>query len=86
MTANLQPLRRVPPAVEAGWLSRAYGLGSVFGKALRDSRTAIIVVTALVGVMLTRKRAVSCLHFLAPRCTLDAEHFPPLTTDRKSVV
>ena len=51
MTANLQPLRRVPPAVEAGWLSRAYGLGSVFGKALRDSRTAIIVVTALVGVM-----------------------------------
>lgn len=32
--------------------ARLFGLGSVFGKTLRDSRAAILIITALLGVMI----------------------------------
>lgn len=32
--------------------SRVYGLGSVFGKTLRDSRWSILIVTAVLGIMI----------------------------------
>ena len=38
-------LRRGPPA----WRSRLFGLGSVFGKAMRDGRRAMLIVGLLAG-------------------------------------
>jgi ABC-2 type transport system permease protein len=52
MTAEM--VRRPRPAafVHPSLLGRIYGLGSVFGKTLRDSRWAILVVAAVLGVMI----------------------------------
>ena len=44
------PVSASAPHVPFG--SRIYGLGSVFGKTLRDSRVGGLVVTALLGVMM----------------------------------
>ena len=52
MTAHARHAR-APKALSAVPLGRvALGLGSVFGKTLRDSRTAVVVVTALLGVLI----------------------------------
>lgn len=52
MSAGAGRLR--PALVASGVPVRAalFGLGSVFGKTLRDSRTAIVLVTGLLGVMI----------------------------------
>jgi ABC-2 type transport system permease protein len=52
MTAEIRglPVSASAPHVPLG--SRLYGLGSVFGKTLRDSRVGGLVVTALLGVMM----------------------------------
>jgi ABC-2 type transport system permease protein len=47
-------IRGVPVSASAPHVplaSRLYGLGSVFGKTLRDSRVGVLVVAALLGVM-----------------------------------
>ena len=47
-------IRGMPLAASAPHLplrSRLYGLGSVFGKSLRDARLGVLVVAALLGVM-----------------------------------
>jgi len=44
------PLSAATPHVPFG--SRLYGLGSVFGKTLRDARVGILVIGALLGVMM----------------------------------
>ncbi len=51
MTAEIRgmPVAASAPRVPVG--SRLYGLGSVFGKTLRDARLGILVVAALLGVM-----------------------------------
>ncbi len=45
------PLRAAAPAPHVRLRSRIYGLGSVFGKTLRDARLAMVVVGALLVVM-----------------------------------
>lgn len=40
------------PASRVATFQRVYGLGSVFGKTLRDSRGAMLLVTGLLGVIL----------------------------------
>jgi ABC-2 type transport system permease protein len=51
MTAEIRglPMSASTPHVPLG--RRLYGLGSVFGKTVRDSRLGILVVVALLGVM-----------------------------------
>ena len=41
-----------PPLTEVSPLSRGFGLGSVFGKTLRDSRRATIIVGGAIGLLL----------------------------------
>lgn len=52
MTGELSPARA--PNASSGVPVRAslFGLGSVFGKTVRDSRAAILIVTALLGLMI----------------------------------
>ena len=52
MTAEI--VRRPGPAASPhpSLLRRVYGLGSIFGKTLRDSRWSILIVAAVLGVMI----------------------------------
>ena len=52
MTAEI--VRRPGPAVSPhpSLLRRVYGLGSIFGKTVRDSRWSILIVAAVLGVMI----------------------------------
>ena len=51
MTAASQVGTRFVPPKARPW-SRIYGLGTVYGKTLRDSRLAVIIVAGLVGAFL----------------------------------
>src|SRR5262245_31899428 len=54
MTSDVgrRPAPIVPTIPTASLRSRIYGFGSVFGKTLRDSRRAVIVVSVLLALLL----------------------------------
>ena len=54
MTSDVgrRPAPTVPSIPTASLRSRIYGFGSVFGKTLRDSRRAVIVVSVLLALLL----------------------------------
>jgi ABC-2 type transport system permease protein len=51
MTATVQP-QSAAPLIAPNLRSRLFGLGSVFGKTIRDSRRATIAVALFIGVLL----------------------------------
>jgi ABC-2 type transport system permease protein len=51
MAVEIRGLPRAASAPHIPLRSRLYGLGSVFGKSLRDSRLGVLVVAGLLGVM-----------------------------------
>ena len=52
MAAEIRGMPLLAPVPRVPLRRRLYGLGSVFGKTLRDSRLGMLVVTSLLGVML----------------------------------
>ena len=51
MAAEIRGMPLLAPVPRVPLRRRLYGLGSVFGKTLRDSRLGMLVVTSLLGVM-----------------------------------
>ena len=71
MTSDVQrrsPITAVAPAPLA---DRIYGLGSVFGKTLRDSRRSTIVVAAVLGLILIGISKTIVSEFATPQSRLE---------------
>lgn len=66
MTAHAEdPTLAAAPATPSA-ISRIYGFGSVFGKTLRDSRRATIIVAAVLGLILIAVSAAIVTEFSTP--------------------
>ena len=68
MASNVQPATTYRP-IPLG--RRIYGLGSVFGKTLRDSRRAVLVVGVLVGLLLIGVSQAIANEFSTPQSRKD---------------
>jgi ABC-2 type transport system permease protein len=68
MASNVQPAATYRPIPIA---RRIYGFGSVFGKTLRDSRRAILLVGVLVGVLLIGVGQAIANEFSTPQSRTD---------------
>jgi ABC-2 type transport system permease protein len=66
--ARRQPIAGITPASVG---SRFYGLGSVFGKTLRDSRRAAIIVGALMSVILIGVSKAIVSEFATPQSRVE---------------
>jgi ABC-2 type transport system permease protein len=75
MTAHAAPAR-VP------WFSRVYGLGSIYAKALRDSRLSLIILVGLTGGLMLVVGAAIGKDMSTPASRLDlvrlVESMPPI--------
>ena len=82
MTANAQPQPAVTAIAPIPLVRRLYGLGSIFGKTLRDSRLSFIIMAGLLGgVTLYLSVAISGL-FATPEARMElariATDLPPI--------
>jgi ABC-2 type transport system permease protein len=67
MTTDIGRRPSVPIPASVPLLRRIYGLGSVFGKTLRDSRRATILVGVLLGLILIGVSAAIVAQFATPQ-------------------
>ena len=81
-TAGSQLVRRASAAPSVPLRARAVGLGSIFGKTLRDSRVAMLVVVSLLGVMILAGGEVMSTTYGAPETRLElaamSRELPPM--------
>src|SRR3954451_17999172 len=68
MASNVQPAASYRP-IPIG--RRIYGFGSVFGKTLRDSRRAVLLVGVLVGLLLIGVSQAIAAEFSTPQSRKD---------------
>lgn len=66
MTAEMIHRPRPAGLVHPSLVGRIYGLGSVFGKTLRDSRWSILVVTGVLGAMIVAGGATMATTYGTP--------------------
>lgn len=59
------------PALHVPFGSRLYGLGSVFGKTLRDSRVGVLVIAALLGAVIVIGGATMASTYGTPETRLE---------------
>ncbi len=84
MAAETRGLAVIAPAPHVPIASRVYGLGSVFGKTLRDARVGALVVVALLGTIVVVGGATMATTYGTPETRLElamlSQSMPPILT------
>jgi hypothetical protein len=84
MAVEIRSLAAITPAPHVPVGSRIYGLGSVFGKTLRDARVGALVVTALLGAIVVGGGATMASTYGTPETRLElamlSQSMPPILT------
>jgi ABC-2 type transport system permease protein len=84
MAAEIRGLAVTAAAPHVPFTSRIYGLGSVFGKTLRDARVGVVVVAALLGGIVMIGGATMASTYGTPETRLElatlSRSMPPVLT------